>query len=216
MAGEPVLRFARRQETPVFQHEIVDAWCEAPLAPEWVAAFRLFVQRGQVVVGELRIFPSRDHGAYPGERRPGLWLAEELGRRAPVPEGGLTKRRARAAPFNAPLALAPRLFAQLAEIDDEPTDPRVAVDPDVARIRRPPGRNARASDERLAGIAARYVRLASASRAPLPELARELGYSRGHVKRLVQEARRRGLLTEAPDRRAGGQLTPRALELLDA
>ena len=216
VASEPVLRFARRQETPHFREEAVDAWCEVELGDEWVAAFRLFVQRGQVVVGELRIFPSRDHGAYPGERRPGLWIAEEMGRRAPIPQGGLTKRRARNAPFNATLAVAHRLFAQLAEIDDAAVDPGVVLDPDVVRqIQRAPARNARASDERLAGLAARYVQLAASNRAPLPELALEFDYSRGHVKRLLQEARRRGLLTEAPNRRAGGQLTDHARQLLE-
>ena len=211
-----MLRFARRPETPVFGHEALDAWCEVPLGEEWVAAFRLFVQRGRVVIGELRIFPSRDHGAYPGERRPGLWIADELGRRAPVPEGGLTKRRAREAPFNATLAVAARLFAQLAAIDEAPADLELEPDPDaVARIRRVPGRNGRISDERLAWLAARYVQLASSSRAPLAELAGELDYSRGHLKRLVQEARRRGLLTEAPDRKAGGQLTDPARLLLE-
>lgn len=75
-----------------------------------------------------------------------------------------------------------------------------------------PGRAGR-PDIEYAQVAARYIaRLGSGT--PLKDLARELHYSESQVRSLLNEARRKELLTKAPPGTAGGSLTEKAEQLL--
>jgi len=82
-----------------------------------------------------------------------------------------------------------------------------------------PGRQGR-SDLFYARIAEAYVALCDAgNRAPIRDLAarlreKEEWYSDESVRQLVNKARNRGLLTESPPGRSGGQLTQKARDLL--
>lgn len=84
-----------------------------------------------------------------------------------------------------------------------------------------PGRTGR-PDIFYARIADSYVRLVRAgSRSPVKDLAAALRkrgdwYSDGSVSQLVFTARERGLLSESPVGRAGGDLTPEARKLLES
>jgi hypothetical protein len=70
-------------------------------------------------------------------------------------------------------------------------------------------------DVDYARAAARYVELVAAlAEQPTVELADELALSPTQARSVLAQARARGLLTEAPKGRAGGRLTPKAVELL--
>ncbi|HWT78643.1 MAG TPA: hypothetical protein VN648_07550 [Candidatus Methylomirabilis sp.] len=80
------------------------------------------------------------------------------------------------------------------------------------RVRRP-GRRGR-DDLFYAGWAAKYLDSVATGPAPLARLADKEHLNESTIRGILQEARRRGLLTEPPPGRAGGQLTDKALALL--
>jgi hypothetical protein len=66
-------------------------------------------------------------------------------------------------------------------------------------------------DEEYVVLAVRYVALASThDEAPIRSLARQLGKSKIAIRQALREARGRGLLTQAANGVAGGQLSPKA------
>ena len=75
-----------------------------------------------------------------------------------------------------------------------------------------PGRRGR-KDEAYASLAAAYVGRLGSGR-EVAELAEEMGYSASRIRNMLAEARRRGLLTRPAPGKSGGQLTPKAIELL--
>jgi hypothetical protein len=78
------------------------------------------------------------------------------------------------------------------------------------RASRRPGRRGR-EDYEYAAVAEVYVKhLRLNSRAPVKETAAELHYSVPAVRALLNKARKRGLLTEPDEGRAGGTLTKKA------
>jgi hypothetical protein len=77
-----------------------------------------------------------------------------------------------------------------------------------------PGRIGR-DDLWYAQLAAAYVANIG-SKTPVRDLAQRLHISESQLRNLLYEARRRGLLTSAPRGKAGGSLTDKARELLDA
>lgn len=88
---------------------------------------------------------------------------------------------------------------------------------DVASGPGPKPRGPRAQgDLRRAEVARRYVELHRTSATPKADLAREMHLAVNSVNSLLYQARDRGLLTSAGRGRAGGALTPLALELLGA
>jgi hypothetical protein len=76
-----------------------------------------------------------------------------------------------------------------------------------------PGRKGR-GDTEYARVARRYVELLGTHEQPTVVLADELALSSTQARSVLAQARARGLLTEAPKGRAGGQLTAKAIELL--
>ena len=70
---------------------VVDnTWVMRPLNDAWTAAYRLVIQDGAFVVGELRIYPTEPLGYSPGDWS-GIWRGMD----ATVPDGGLTATLAR-------------------------------------------------------------------------------------------------------------------------
>ena len=80
--------------------------------------------------------------------------------------------------------------------------------------RKRPGRAGRL-DLEYARTAGAYVKHMRRSTTPLADLAGEMCLSASQVRSILYEARRRGLLTAAPKGRAGGELTEKALRLLE-
>lgn len=77
------------------------------------------------------------------------------------------------------------------------------------------GRRGR-EDHYYAGWAAEYASALTRSGHPVAELAARHHLSASQVRNLMHACRRRGMLTAAPPGRAGGELTPVAVALLEA
>jgi hypothetical protein len=72
----------------------------------------------------------------------------------------------------------------------------------------------RDNEHKYAKAASAYVERLG-ERRPIQALAEHLIVSVPHARNLIYEARKRGLLTEAQPGRAGGTLTPKAMDLLE-
>lgn len=195
---------------------VEEAWLEVPLpGGEWVAAYRLMPEEGRHVVGELRVFPNE-----PGRPRLGRWSAERLGIHAPIPRGGLGARLLRNVKVSDDLsyfvrhkAAGPGFAARLVK--------QGFTDLDVGHQGHQPGGRRGHSNLFYARIAARYVALLERGEAkPVHALQRELEeeennpLSQATVRDLIRRARARGLLTTTTRGRPGGQLTQKAVALL--
>ncbi len=77
-----------------------------------------------------------------------------------------------------------------------------------------PGRRGRA-DESYAQLAADYVAACQTSTTPVKDLADIAHLSPKTIRNHLNAARQRGLLTSAPAGRSGGELTPKAIDLLN-
>jgi hypothetical protein len=193
-------------------HRVIvdEVWVESPLGEEWVAAFRLFEQEGNLAIGELRIFPATDEK----DRLPGRWPAEIEGLAATrvVPRGGLTARLVRTARFD-------DVNTFIRSALDELRRRGFALEPWKGVVAAAPPAPKRAGrrglpDVEYAKVAAAYVARIG-QRNPVEEVAREMHYSHQRIREMLRTARRRGLLTDPPRRgRAGGDLTDRARRLL--
>lgn len=196
-----------------------ETWVEQRVEGAWIAAYRLMVKAGRPLVAEVRLFPdtSRSRGA-------GRWNKEA----SSVPSEGVPGRaigRLRLAvplhhfrAFSRKILRDPTLAEQLLRSHGIPFATEIA--------RRRPGRAGR-PDSFYLGWAVAYVdRLAAGSLSPIRDLAADppeeiTGYvsdgrtvSEATVRDLIHQARTRGLLTRSPIGRAGGELTPKAEQLL--
>jgi hypothetical protein len=211
------------------QITIAEAWLEVSLGRrlgrifvgEWTAAFRLAVQNGQVVVAELRLFPfegaKTDLDLQQGAA--GTWSGEILGMKAHVPRGGITARLLRRIPFNRIREVVERCvkFAVKeygsAIVGLPFSDWKGKTIPEETRRRGRPGW----PDHFYARLARRYATLVRKGRAnPVAELSKALHIPHPQIRDAIKRAREKGFLTEGLPGRAGGELTPKASELLDA
>jgi hypothetical protein len=202
---------------------VLELWVEAPLGDEWVAAFRLLEDQGQMVIGELRVFPAEDDrppGEIGGEttaarvRPAGRWRAEHEGSDAWAPEGGLTARLARSVRFDVSRPFAGEALVHVLGIypDHEAWRRHLGT---LALPDMPGGNRSRSTDVERVRVVAKYVaKVQEGSRKPVAELAAESNWSEGRLRQILAEARRRGWLTATPRRQAGGTLTEKALEIL--
>ncbi|MBI2015314.1 MAG: hypothetical protein HYS77_07230 [Candidatus Rokubacteria bacterium] len=208
-----------------------DAWLEVPVTKGWIAASRLAVQAGRLVIAEVRVFPDEDT-ALRREDPGGRWSGEVLGVQADVPPGGLTARTLHAVR----LGRHPRRLREILRFIAEKHGPDafaaggslaalgLAPETERPRARRRFGRD----DGDYAELAREYERLIKqGSRRPNAEIAAQrrrllpdtfLRATRGFAEKQVvakvtawiHEARARGVL--APKKliqgRAEGWLTP--------
>lgn len=198
-----------------------------PLDADWDSYVRFDAQSGHPVVAELRILPRTGTPGVLSHHDPHAddWLIVTQGGTPEVatPEGGLTARALRRVHLGRARELA---YEQLDKwIDRERRHPgwqRLPTTFTVDAISAPrrPGRKGR-DDRFYATVASAYVgALKRGSRQPVVEAAQALGeatggfYASTYVRDLLHEARRRELLTRPPRGRAGGQLTEKALALL--
>lgn len=210
--------------------EVRDAWIEDEIGDGWMVAFRVFEKNGELVVGEIRVFPEEpDEGnadslAYyiTGQRQPGSWSAENLGDRATpqIPGRGLTIRKLKDVHIEPVLRAARELIAKI-RADEGRVDEALEIalserrwTEEGFRSRRGPQAN---DDPFLAFVASIYVGACRDSRTPLVTAAAHprIDYSLRHTKRLLKEARGRKLLTETEPRKAGGVLTEKGRAALE-
>jgi hypothetical protein len=77
-----------------------------------------------------------------------------------------------------------------------------------------PGRRGR-PDIEYARLARLYLDFCHKSTTPMKDMAAHQGYTEHALRNLLYEARHRGLLTDAPKGRYGGELTDKAVHLLE-
>lgn len=187
-----------------------DAWLEVELEGGWIAAYRLMSQGQRPVIGEVRVYPNES-----APRPAGRWSAERLGGEAPVPFGGIPARVLRQLRVREHLSL-------LDEIVDRHQNRQSfrlnLIDHGLEQVVEEAGRRGR-SDRFYAEIASAYVGLLG-QRAPIRRLREKLDkedglyFAEATIRDFVNQARDRGLLTRSPKGRPGGELTPKALEVL--
>jgi hypothetical protein len=196
-------------------------WVEHRLEGGWVAAYRLMVKGGRPVVAEARLHPD----APPGEAHSGGWSEEA----SDVPPEGIPGRALKELRLRTPLSHFSQFLHQLKRDRKFATQISrsfgIPVGSEMARRR--PGRPGRPDSYYLAWAKAYVERLAEGSRRPVKDLVehppvRISGYisdggeiSEATIRDLVHEARERGLLTRSPKGRPGGELTPKARQILN-
>jgi len=129
---------------------VTNTWVMRPINAEWMAAYRLVIQDGAFVVGELRIYPVESVDSGPGSYSLGDWSGIWRGLGATVPDGGLTNTRAREAAKMNPSLTASRgilrdlkrrypAFNDLQEYGLATFDPPKPVNPSGGTLGRPRG-----------------------------------------------------------------------------
>ncbi len=172
-----------------------ETWREQSLDAKWTVAYRLSVQRGALVVGEVRVFPTEND-----EHRPaGTWSAG-LRSSAKLPLGGLRAKVLRKFRLLDGLRRAlPHLEAAAADwraftrgtagrraglLEDFPTRPR------------PSRRRPRVPDTQVRRVAVQYRRAYRKDpRRPNAIVCQVLRLKRRRVTELVWLARQRGFLS---------------------
>lgn len=205
-------------------------WATLPLGNEephgdWLAAYRIVEQDGQLVIAEIRILP------WPRTQKERDWIDASLRvepearyvlddegnptgpalERPAVPAGGLTARAAKAGIRTGEAIDRVREAARHHGFHE--FSPEALAEP------RRPGRRGH-SDRFYAELAAAYVAIVEqGSRAVIRDLTKQLAeqgmhYTPEAVRDLIHDARDRGVLTRSLRGRAGGQLTDEARALL--
>jgi hypothetical protein len=195
----PRLRQTKRPLPAKDGPRVREWWVENDLGDGWRVAHRILIQDGLPIVGEVRVYPA-EKGAQAGR-----WSAEHLGEAATSPKGGVTGR------------LLQRVRIDDArETFDDMRRRRLLLGtpalPDLARIRHDathnPGRGGH-PDAFYAAVAAAYLaKLHAGATTPTDALADDLNLRPQRLRDLLRAARTRGLLTQPPRGRAGGELTP--------
>ena len=186
-----------------------------PGHPWWALAVHVVAAEGTVAVAEIRIHPRG-----PGRVSEVPYAWDE---KAAVPAGGVTTRMLRDVRMRRLVDLA----RDVARTFGAATSPLIPpgtyfVNPTLARAARQPVRRGARGDRldllRYAMLAARYCEfLAQGSRNPTKDMAdaEGSGWKPADISNLLHKARKYGLLTSAPKGKAGGTLTPKAIELLE-
>jgi len=205
----------------------LEAWCEVPVGDTWVAAFRFGFRSRQPLVTELRIFPAEAESRAETDQPLGHWSGEVRGVRlsgTEIPAGGLTAGVLRRLRFGEGRRFL-RQFLRSVQADRGDAifgesgmlglaGFQAPEAPPVSRTSRP-GPAGR-SDAFYAGVARDYVSAVDGgSLQPVRDLARRRRVTVVSARAWVHRARARGMLTgEHGPGRFGGQLTPKATQLL--
>jgi hypothetical protein len=201
------------------QHLVPDGWLEAPLGDGWIAAYRLVLQDGHPVLGELRIFPD-DPRQRNARKLPGRWRGELDGVTARVPRGGLSARLLRQVRPGFHVRHLTAFLDQLHRTRPELFTPGRGL-ASIGFTR--PGQRTGPRRGRPSRPAIFYARLAAAyvasiergSLHPVRDLARRFRLQPSQARDAVHQARRRGFLTGSGKQGAlGGALTDQARQLL--
>lgn len=197
-----------------------EVWLKVPISDEeaWIAAYRLVPREGRPVVAEVRVFPAEK-----GRRKGGCWSVEDLGHEAPVPPGGVPSALLRDVKIDQHLKeYWPKIIRQIrrqygddAVFGSGGMASRHGFTQVAEEVRRRTGRRGH-DDLFYARFASGYIdQLARRSSTPTRDLAESLHYSQSYVRDVISRARKRGLLTQSPRGRPGGQLTEKALQVLE-
>jgi hypothetical protein len=206
-------------------------WFEQELDGQWRVAYRLAVQRGRLVVSEVRIFPAARTpvpraaagSAQATYRSPaaeaGHWPGSRQGFHARCPAGGVTTRVVRALRIGRDLASVNRYHRQLAKELPQVfaaghTFAFIGVEKPIARGTQPRRGRPPEADLKYARAAHTYVEACAAGTHPVEAVAHRFRIALTTARVWIQVARRRGLLTPTARGVAGGSLTARAEAVL--
>jgi len=179
----------------------------------WIFAYRIVEEAdGRVAIAEARVLPST-----PDQGHPASWSGEA----DDVPAGGLTARLLRSLQTRDVLTFVATEWER--QRHDGPPDHRaLLLEHGFVAAAEGAVRAGGRSDAFYADLARRYVGLTrSGTRNPIRALTAELNdqgihFAEATVADLLRKARRDlGLLTEAPQGRSGGELTDKAMTLID-
>ncbi len=220
----------------VTRNKVNNLWLETDLAPEWRAAYRLVVQNGVLVIGEVRVLPrhgSDGHEWTAAEKKKGLLAVAPVGgvratmlRRVRIPAAGEYLRqmgqeikrwrrfRERIAEFDAIGGILDIIDGSTV-IDPSPVDTAVHQ-PDTEPTRPRRGRKGK-GEAFYARVARTYVAEVKKgkTRGILAMIVRQhrLG-NIGQARAAVYRAREMGLLGGRKPGRAYGVLTAKAKAIL--
>lgn len=203
----------------------------------WLAAARLAVRDGQIVITELRVIPDERNlwrlhrqkdvrfggisTARPhewGHEKPGEWS----GNPEKAPKDGLhatamkNVRLGNFIPTVQTWIASTMAFAGAKGYRDSGAFYVDMALPGAAQLtpRPRPRRNVGRDDFFYAWLADEYVRAAATSRSPVKDIAKRRNEEPDHIRDLLHEARVRGLLSKGKAGTRGGYLTARASALL--
>jgi hypothetical protein len=205
MLGSMTLRAAAGTRR---DNSALDVWLEEHFGNGWLAAYRVVQQGSTYAFAELRIFPAEA-----GKRPPGEWSADPVH----VPDGGITASVLRTVLVGEHRdglehqvdLLGKKMGASFKGFLGEKGLKELAEE-----VRHLPRRQGR-PDLFYAKIAAEYVaEVEAGNRRPIRALAERLGKSPDYVRQVLSESRRRAFLTPTPRGVPGGELTPRARDVL--
>ncbi len=181
----------------------------------------MVVRARSPIVAEVRLFPEGSARPHPGR-----W-SEQAG---DVPAGGVPGRALRALRLRDPIELFPRIVANWERRHGAGSAMKVlgrfGTSKTKAIVPRRPGRAGRSDDFYAVWAVAYLERVRAGSRHPAKDLAARPpfrlkgdlpdagGASVNTVRDILQEARRRGLLSSPPRGTSGGELTEKAERIL--
>ena len=200
--------------------ELHDAWWEAPIPDTpWTAAFRLAIQEGKVIPGELRVFPTEDWRLNGTDDEPGTWSAESYGPAAEVPPGGITGTILRKVPFSS-LDSFPDVIEWLRDSYPQTLERIESEGFNVDRLARPRRGPQGLSDEEVVEHADAYLaHIRAGVKNPHVRLSRSKKITTERSKYILNVAKDRGLYASPATSngrggRAGGSLTPQGEAIL--
>lgn len=197
---------------------VTDVWLEQPIDDRWMAAYRIVTSGGKPRVAEVRIFPLEDFATRP----PGEWSGGWKGVEATAPRQGLTKEvlgRVRLHEWTTQTrAILAWMEKKLGRQYVEPIMARFGLPLPVAVRATSGSRRGRPSlsDEFYARIAAEYVAALKAGRPPVQAIAKQRRAPEPRVRGWIHRARYRGLLEGRGQGTTVGELSEKAIFVLEA
>jgi len=183
-------------------------WLRMQVDKEWTAAYRVLIEDGWPVIGEVRIFPTEPSGVEE-------WSAGKLGLRAKAPAGGITASVIRGVRLGVVRGEVSRILEYVRAHHPsllEATE--VSLRPKEVREKKAAGRPP-LSDIQYARLAAYYVgRCERDSHSPIVDTAQHFKIPTEKARAQLHQARVRGLLTHPTQGAARGVLTEKAKEAL--
>jgi hypothetical protein len=201
---------------------VAELWLEHQIDDRWMAAFRIITSGGPARVGEVRVFPLEPEFA---SRPVGEWSGSWKGVKATAPRRGLTRAVLKQVRLHDVLKNILEVQRKVEDLygrqraDD--FEQRILVDqfgfPAPPPLKGTRSRRGRPSlgDDFYARVAADYVAAVQEGKPPIVALSTQHNEPLGRVRGWVHRARNRGLLVGRAQGKEGGQLSEKAIFILE-
>ena len=192
-------------------------WLETEFVAGWICAERLMVTgSGATVTSEVRIFPVPHVPPNQIQAVPRRYAGEWSERPEDVPPSGVTNRLLRATKLGHHWDVIDDLIDFIAETGGQDAVARFASETRLVKVKtRHQGRGKRRNDHEYAAVAIEYHRLVNelGLKNPTQELARRRRIPLKLARSLVNQARRKGFLSQTDRGRKGGTATEKAVKV---